>query len=95
MSYGEFRRQALDEILMMRGVDAPELACEKCAGLGATSYADTSTWRGGVGGQAFTNDVCDRCWGSGQKHRPWPSHRRFFQMERALAAFAADEAKGG
>ena len=85
------RQEVFNDILSCRGIDAPDLACEECAGLGVKSYSDTSTWRGGVGGQAFTPDVCDRCWGSGQKHRPWPSHRRFFQMERTLGALSASE----
>ncbi len=59
-------------VLDMRGVETP---CDECGGLGVKTYDSTATWRGGVGGQALTNDVCDKCWGSGDKHRPWPSHR--------------------
>ena len=50
-------------------------ACSECGGSGYCSYSSTATWRGGVGGQSFTNDVCERCWGSGDASRPWPSHR--------------------
>lgn len=41
--------------------------CPRCDGIGRLSYGDTSTWRGGVGGQAFTEDVCDLCWGTGRR----------------------------
>ena len=85
------RRAAFDDILSCRGIHYPEMACQECQGLGVTVYGDTSTWRGGVGGQAFTSDVCDKCWGSGQKDRPWPSHRRFFQMERELARLTSNK----
>jgi len=49
--------------------------CSGCGGSGYKFYSSTATWRGGAGGQAFTNDVCDKCWGSGDRDRPWPSHR--------------------
>jgi DnaJ-class molecular chaperone len=39
--------------------------CNKCSGSGVFLYSNTSTWRGGLGGQALTYDVCDSCWGSG------------------------------
>jgi hypothetical protein len=51
--------------------------CLECSASGYQTYSDTSTWRrGGVAGQTFTNDVCDKCWGSGSKSKPWPSHKR-------------------
>jgi len=53
----------------------PEDFCEACGGSGYQTYGSTATWRGGVGGQSMTTDVCCECWGSGDKHRPWPSHR--------------------
>lgn len=49
--------------------------CERCLGAGVYTYANTSTWRHSVGGQALTSDVCDKCWGSGVEGKPWPSHR--------------------
>lgn len=64
-------------------------ACGECGGSGYKLYGDTSTWRGGVGGQMMTNDVCDICWGSGDARKPWPSHRRFEALER----FATKEPK--
>lgn len=42
------------------------LACKQCGGRGQRSYANTATWRGGVGGCAITADVCDECWGTGR-----------------------------
>ena len=55
-----------------RGVANP---CERCDGLGVRVYGSTATWHGGIGGQACTLDVCDRCWGSGDEFRRWLSHR--------------------
>lgn len=43
--------------------------CSKCDGIGRISYPSTTTWRGGIGGQMVTEDVCDRCWGSGDEER--------------------------
>ncbi len=60
------------EVASLRGVDEP---CKECAGLGTKAYGSTSTWRGGVGGQTITTGPCDKCWGSGDEHRKWPSHR--------------------
>lgn len=80
------RQDFMRDFLWIRGIDDPDLACPECAGFGVKAYGDTSTWRGGVGGQAFTSDVCDHCWGSGQKCKPWPSHREFYRMKRAAIA---------
>ena len=60
------------EIAAMRGVETP---CKDCSGLGTKTYGSTSTWHGGVGGQTITGGVCDKCWGSGDAHVKWPSHR--------------------
>lgn len=57
------------------GVRTREELCLKCSGLGVCTYASTATWRGGIGGWALTQDVCDKCWGSGNPLRPWPSWR--------------------
>ena len=59
-------------VASLRGVDTP---CKECAGLGVKTYGSTATWRGGIGGQSLTSGVCDKCWGSGDEHRKWPSHR--------------------
>ena len=57
-------------LLEMRGIE-PGNACTKCSGIGKRTYANTTTWRGGIGGQAMTVDVCDKCWGSGDKTHTW------------------------
>lgn len=62
-----------------RNVEAIDL-CQTCGGSGSRVYADTSTWRGGVGGQMLTADVCDLCWGSGSKSKPWPSWRKLARL---------------
>lgn len=70
------RESLTERFLMWRGIDGDrDQPCPACAGSGKRSYASTATWRGGIGGQAITVDVCDRCWGSGVKDKPWPSHR--------------------
>lgn len=74
------------DVLDIRGVQD---ACEDCGGFGVKVYPNTATWRGGIGGNALTNDVCDKCWGSGDQSRPWPSHRRAEKAEAALASCEA------
>jgi hypothetical protein len=55
------------EELLSMARDALEVACPNCRGLGHRSYPNTATWRRGcVAGQAFTDDVCDECWGTGR-----------------------------
>lgn len=56
----------LSYFIKRRGVNDP---CDKCQGLGSYHYSSGATWRGGMGTCAFTYDVCDSCWGSGDKHR--------------------------
>jgi len=57
------------KMLEMRGIKSKEDACKVCSGTGVRTYANTTTWRGGIGGQALTIDVCDKCWGTGDKTR--------------------------
>lgn len=57
-------------MLHARGVRHP---CMKCTGYGRFNYPNTGTWRatkGALVGHAFTMDVCDDCWGSGDCRRP-------------------------
>jgi hypothetical protein len=61
----------IETMLRWRNIESEEDACIGCGGSGVKTYANTTTWRGGMGGQALTSDVCDKCWGSGNKHRPW------------------------
>lgn len=58
--------------------------CKECGGSGIALYGSTATWHGGIGGAAMTYDVCDKCWGSGDDNKPWPSHREFYSMQRKL-----------
>jgi hypothetical protein len=58
------------------------VACKKCDGYGYRAYGSTSTWRGGIGGQAITADVCDDCWGSGRSDHKHGDQRRLRQLER-------------
>ena len=74
----------LNILLSWRGLIDGE-QCENCGGSGVVAYGSTATWRGGIGGAAMTNDVCDKCWGSGDKFKPWPSHRKFFAQEARKA----------
>jgi hypothetical protein len=56
------------EFIFMRGVD---YICPECSGLGVKTYPSTATWRGGIGGAAMTTDICNECWGSGDKYKHW------------------------
>lgn len=70
-------------MLEYRGVDEP---CLKCAGSGVRVYGSTATWRGGIGGQAVTQDVCDHCWGTGDAHRKGADLRRITAERQAWEA---------
>jgi len=53
--------------------DRPRRICSKCGGSGSFMYSNTATYRakpGTVAGQAFTEDVCNLCWGSGDMNNP-------------------------
>lgn len=77
MKYEEARDLVIEE----RGVREK---CPKCYGLGTYAYGSTSTWHGGVGGSTITIGVCDNCWGSGDAHKKWPSHR-LLESKAAIA----------
>lgn len=77
------RQELYQQFIVSRiGYHAP--ACTGCGGLGVKTYSSTATWRGGIGGQAMTEDVCNVCWGSGNANAPWPSHRTYFAMKHRL-----------
>jgi hypothetical protein len=61
------------------------IGCRACGGAGERTYSDTSTWRGGVGGQQMTVGICDRCWGTGRTDRTGPNLRKISHMRYALA----------
>ena len=65
-----------DRMLAWRDLDREvDDICFECGGSGALVYGNTSTWRGGVGGNAMTRGVCNKCWGSGDTSKPWTNLR--------------------
>ena len=44
--------------------------CPRCGGRGKRVYRNTSAWHYGAGGNMATTDICDACWGSGDKDHP-------------------------
>lgn len=64
-----------------RGIPEDQV-CVRCYGRGSRVYPSTSTWRGGIGGQALTSDVCDQCWGSGNEKQPWTNLRKMYSLMR-------------
>lgn len=65
-------------MLRERGVDE---MCPQCKGAGVVH--DGPTWIESEGGpQPTTTEVCDECWGSGDKNHHWPSHKLFYSMKR-------------
>jgi len=79
------RQDTLDAFVQRLQSRQVEDACAECGGWGCREYSSTALWRGGFGGQAITLGACDRCWGSGDKHRPWLSHREHQDTKFALA----------
>jgi len=77
-------RQAIYKSLILNRIGDFATPCLSCQGLGVKVYGSTATWRGGIGGSALTDDVCDHCWGSGDNERPWPSHRVFYSMKHRI-----------
>jgi hypothetical protein len=77
------------DFLDWRGI-SPEECCPKCSGSGWRLYSSTSTWRGGIGGAAMTNGVCNTCWGSGSISRKWTDLRK---MESQMRERVQEEAE--
>jgi hypothetical protein len=75
-----------EDFLRWRGVDDP---CLTCDGSGVRTYGSTATWRGGMGGASCTRDVCDTCWGTGDRFRRGLDLRRLRDEESARIAQAA------
>lgn len=71
--------ELLKRFLDWRGI---EEACPICGGSGRRVYSQTCTWRGGMGGNVMTSDVCDFCWGSGDKYRHGANIRELERTER-------------
>ena len=75
MSKAEDLSDELVRFLAWRDIEL-ENVCTSCGGSGRRAYASTATWHGGIGGQAITGGVCDKCWGSGDKMRPGYDQRK-------------------
>lgn len=61
----------IEKRLAWRQIPAASV-CTKCTGAGVFYYPSTATWRtGGASGASMTYGVCDVCWGSGNKLKPW------------------------
>lgn len=61
------------QFLVWRGISLED-ACSDCGGSGVKTYADASTWHNEeaqIAAQVVTKDICDVCWGSGNKNKPW------------------------
>ena len=54
-------RRMRSQVFAMAGV-----ICSSCGGEGMKAYSSTVTWKKGIGGQSITEDVCDKCWGTGR-----------------------------
>lgn len=78
-----------ERLLRWRGVEDP---CARCSGAGTRVYHSTATWRGGMGGCMMTSDVCDTCWGSGDRYRSGCDLRRLRDEESARVAREAVDA---
>lgn len=79
-------RGRLKGALIPAEVFGPDDICPKCSGWGFRAYPNTTTWHGGIGGQVITNDVCDTCWGTGQKHRIGANLKEAYYEHKRLRA---------
>lgn len=69
--------------LRWRGVEDP---CLLCKGSGIVSYSSGATWRGGMGTTSVERDVCDRCWGTGDRYRSGTDLRKLRDEEASRVA---------
>ena len=76
-----------ESYLEWRGIGSEP--CIRCDGSGYMVYGSTSTYWGGIGGAAMTRGVCNKCWGSGEKNFPWPSHKEFYNNKKQLEKLTA------
>lgn len=66
----EYKVNFMGRVCAMRDVKVP---CPNCGGLGIQLYNNASTWRHLDGfPPRVTKDVCEHCWGSGDKENTWP-----------------------
>lgn len=73
---------------------AAGVECKSCGGSGTRCYGSTSTWRGGIAGQAMTWGTCDTCWGSGRSDAPGVDLRALTQRLQAAETSRAVTASG-
>jgi hypothetical protein len=83
-------KEAFEHFLECRNIETP---CTTCSGLGVRTYGSTAAWMGGMGGQTITSGVCDKCWGSGDKHRSWPSWKEMKAIRDENKRLKADVEK--
>ena len=78
--------EAHERFLWWRNIDTEfgDIVCSVCGGSGVRSYGNTSTYMNGIGGQAMTMDVCDKCWGSGKENDPWVNLKKLNQIKDAI-----------
>jgi hypothetical protein len=89
-SMREPAERVYEHVLHVRDIEDFQI-CPKCKGYGTTMYPNTSGWRRSAGGAMMTTDVCDQCWGSGNKDRPWNDLRKMQDtIERRIAERAVD-----
>lgn len=60
--------------------------CLKCRGSGVIQYSSGATWRGGMGTASTQVDVCDTCWGTGDRYRTGCDLRRLRDEEATRVA---------
>lgn len=84
-----------ENFLHWRGVSTElgDKPCKKCNGSGLCTYSSTSTWHGGIGGQALTSAVCDLCWGSGKENKPWANLRELESKIKLAKQAGFDECR--
>lgn len=73
-AYTDLANRQLGRSMVLAGLKTLGIrcVCPLCDGRGVRSYANTGTWlselrSGMICGQAMTEDVCSRCWGSGDE----------------------------
>ena len=63
--------------------------CLICDGSGVRTYSAFATWQGGLSGGDSRPDVCDACWGTGDRFRHGANLRQLRDHEAARIAEAA------
>ena len=78
--------ETYERFLEFRHIETP---CTTCQGSGVYLYGNTGVWYAvlhpderRVYGQAISNSVCYKCWGSGDANKPWPSWDKFIDLAK-------------